>query len=92
MALTITIDKDSEDFIARMVADGRYGTAGEVINVGLRLVEAREKERQAKIEFLRAEIQKGFDSGPAIEINDINEFMENIKQRGLQRLARERAE
>ena len=33
-------------------------------------VEEREERRKAKLEALRAEIQKGFDSGPMEEIGD----------------------
>jgi len=38
------------------------------------------------LEALRAEIQKGFDSGPAEEV-DLHEWIEGIKARGRQRLA-----
>ena len=53
---------------------------------GLRLVEEREQRRQAKLEALRAEIQKGFDSGPAEEV-DLAEWIKEIKARGRQQLA-----
>ena len=33
------------------------------------MAEEREKRRKAKLEALRAEIQKGFDSGPAEEVD-----------------------
>ncbi len=56
------------------------------------LVEEREERRKAKLEALRAEIQKGFDSGPAEEV-DLAEWIESIKAQGRQRLAaRKRAE
>ena len=56
------------------------------------LVEEREEQRKAKLEALRAEIQKGFDSGPAEEV-DLTEWIESIKAQGRQRLAaRKRAE
>jgi antitoxin ParD1/3/4 len=53
---------------------------------GLRLIEEREERRKAKLEALRAEIQKGLDSGPAEEV-DIREMIESVKARGRQRLA-----
>jgi antitoxin ParD1/3/4 len=50
------------------------------------LVEEREERRKAKLEALRADIQKGFDSGPAEEI-DPAEWIKSIKVRGRERLA-----
>ncbi len=58
-------------FTADLVASGRYGSTSEVVREGLRLVEARE----AKLEQLRAAIQEGIDSGPAVPF-DLDEFLE----------------
>ena len=44
----------------------RYASASEVIRDGLRTLEERQKFRAMKLEALRAEIQKGADSGPGI--------------------------
>lgn len=35
-------------------------------------IEEREERRKATLEALRAEIQKGFDSGPMEEIGDVH--------------------
>ncbi len=86
MATSYSIGKHFEDMIEELLASGRYSTASEVMREGLRLVEEREERRKIKLEALRAEIQKGFDSGVAEEV-DISEWMESIKQRGRQRLA-----
>ncbi len=86
MATSYSIGRHFEEVIESLIEGGRYSTASEVIREGLRLVEEREETRKAKLEALRAEIQKGLDSGPAEEI-DITEFMESIKARGRQRLA-----
>ncbi|OQW76196.1 MAG: antitoxin [Proteobacteria bacterium ST_bin13] len=58
-------------FTADLVASGRYGSTSEVVREGLRLVEARE----AKLEQLRAAIQEGIDSGPAVPF-DLDAFLE----------------
>ncbi len=47
------------DFIAEKVKEGRFGSASDVIRAGLRLLE----EEEAKLERLRAEIDKGDASG-----------------------------
>ena len=86
MATSYSIGKHFEDMIEDLLKSGRYSTASEVMREGLRLVEEREERRKIKLEALRAEIQKGFDSGPAEEV-DLSEWMESIKQRGRQRLA-----
>jgi antitoxin ParD1/3/4 len=84
MATSYSIGKHFEGLIAGLIESGRYSTASEVMRDGLRLIEEREQRRQAKLEALRAEIQKGFDSGPAEEIGDM---FARIKAQGRKRLA-----
>ncbi len=86
MATSYSIGKHFEGMIESLIESGRYSTASEIMREGLRLVEEREERRKAKLEALRAEIQKGFDSGPAEEI-DPDELIRDIKTRGRQRLA-----
>lgn len=86
MASSYTIGKHFEDMIEGLLKSGRYSTASEVMREGLRLVEEREERRRVKLEALRAEIQKGLDSGPAEEV-DLHEWMESIREKGRQRLA-----
>jgi len=83
--INYSIDKHFEDLIEKLVGSGRYATASDVVCEGLRLVEEREERRKVKLEALRAEIQKGFDSGPMEEIGD--QWLEGIKVRGRERLA-----
>jgi antitoxin ParD1/3/4 len=84
MATSYSIGKHFEAVIKSLIDGGRYSTASEVIREGLRLVEEREETRKAKLEALRAEIQKGFDSGPAEEVGDM---FARIKAEGRKRLA-----
>jgi len=86
MATSYSIGKHFEEMIENLIASGRYSTASEIMREGLRLVEEREERRKAKLEALRAEIQKGFDSGPSEEV-DLAEFTQSIKTRGRERLA-----
>jgi len=85
MATSYSIGKHFEEFIDGLIESGRYSTASEVLRDGLRLIEEREERRRAKLDALRAEIQKGFDSGPAEEV-DVAEMIKSIKARGRQRL------
>jgi antitoxin ParD1/3/4 len=86
MATSYSIGKHFESLIESLIESGRYSTASEIMRDGLRMIEEREERRKAKLEALRAEIQKGFDSGPAEEI-EIGKFIEGVKARGRQRLA-----
>jgi antitoxin ParD1/3/4 len=84
MTTSYSIGKHFEGFIESLIESGRYSTASEVMREGLRLIEEREARRNAKLEALRAEIQKGFDSGPAEEVGDM---FARIKSEGRKRLA-----
>jgi antitoxin ParD1/3/4 len=85
MATSYSIGTHFEAFIESLIATGRYSTASEIIRDGLRLIEEREQRREAKLEALRAAIQEGLDS-PSEEV-DIDEWIEDVKRRGRQRLA-----
>jgi antitoxin ParD1/3/4 len=84
MATSYSIGKHFEGFIESLIESGRYSTASEVMRDGLRLIEEREEHRKAKLEALRSEIQKGFDSGPMEEIGDM---FARIKAEGRKQLA-----
>jgi antitoxin ParD1/3/4 len=84
MPSSYSIGKHFEAFIEGLIESGRYSTASEVLRDGLRMIEEREERRRVQLEALRAEIQKGFDSGPAEEVGDM---FERIKREGRKRLA-----
>ena len=58
VALTDHFDR----FIEDAVTSGRFSDASEVVSEALRLLEEREAEYQAKVEWLRAAAKKGFDA------------------------------
>ena len=47
--------------LERLVASGRYQNASEVLREGLRLIESRDAEEQARLEALRAAVRVGID-------------------------------
>jgi antitoxin ParD1/3/4 len=51
-----------DQFIEVNVRSGRFSNASEMVREGLRLLEQREKEDEAKLEWLRAAAREGFDS------------------------------
>jgi antitoxin ParD1/3/4 len=72
--LTDTLDR----FVAELVASGQYQNASEVVRAGLRLLKAEEETRARKLAALNAAIQEGIDSGPGIEIEDIDAFFDEL--------------
>jgi antitoxin ParD1/3/4 len=86
VATSYSIGKHFEGLIESLIESGRYSTASEIMREGLRLIEEREDRRKAGLEALRAEIQKGFDSGPSEEA-EVDDIIKAVKARGRQRLA-----
>ena len=72
--VTASLGPHYEEFIQNSILSGRYNNASEVVRAGLRLLEEREK----KIEYLRAAIQKGIDSG-ICENFDAEEHLKQLK-------------
>ncbi len=60
-----------EAFIKEQIRQGRYASASEVVRDGLRALEDREKFRAAKLDALRADIQRGADSGKGIPADKV---------------------
>lgn len=51
-----------DKFIAAGIEKGRYSNASEVVREGLRMLEQREMEERAKVEWLRGAAQEGIDA------------------------------
>ncbi|MEE8059810.1 MAG: type II toxin-antitoxin system ParD family antitoxin [Pseudomonadales bacterium] len=80
----VSLGKHYETYVQRLLETGRYNTTSEVIRDGLRLLEEQQQEKQLHLEKLRAEIQKGIDSG-----SDGDMDIHQIKQEAKVRLAQE---
>ena len=57
--MNVSIGDRWQGFVERIVRDGRYGSASEVVREGLRLVE----EREAKLVALRATLNASIAAG-----------------------------
>lgn len=57
--MNVSVGDRWEGFISRIVQDGRYGSASEVVREGLRLVE----EREAKLQALRRTLSDAIEVG-----------------------------
>jgi antitoxin ParD1/3/4 len=58
---SVVIGDKLADFVDRQVAEGRYGSASDVVRAGLRLLE----EQETKLAALRAALIEGEESGAA---------------------------
>ncbi|MBV8745267.1 MAG: type II toxin-antitoxin system ParD family antitoxin [Xanthobacteraceae bacterium] len=63
MPSSYTLGEHFEAFVKEQVDGGRYASASEVIRDGLRLLEEEQQRRQAVLDGLRGEIEKGRRSG-----------------------------
>jgi antitoxin ParD1/3/4 len=57
--MNVSIGERWREFVERIVSDGRYGSASEVVREGLRLVEEREAKLLALQATLNASIAQG---------------------------------
>ena len=68
---SVSLGEHFQGFIEGQIADGRYGSASEVVRAGLRLLESQEM----KLATLRAALAEGERSG-FIENFDFDAFIE----------------
>ncbi len=82
--MNVSLTPQLEDLVKKKVDSGLYGSASEVMREALRLLEERDRIHAMRFQELKAEIQKGLDSGEATPLN-----IGEIKARGRKRLAAE---
>jgi antitoxin ParD1/3/4 len=75
-----------DSFIETGVTSGRFSNASEVVREGLRLLEQREKEDKAKIEWLRAAAKHGVEDikrGDYVTLRsdrEIDDFVDELRR------------
>jgi antitoxin ParD1/3/4 len=81
----VNLTEHFDRFIETGITSGRYSNASEVVREGLRLLEQREQEDKAKIDWLRSAAKEGFDQldrGEGIEFASMDDFDVFIDQIG----------
>jgi antitoxin ParD1/3/4 len=66
--MNVSIGERWQAFVDRVVKDGRYGSASEVVREGLRLVE----EREARLQALRATLDASIAAGGEVTDEDLD--------------------
>lgn len=74
---SIRVDEKLAAFVEKQVEDGRYGSASEVIEDALRMLQESDA---ASLEAIRAAIQEGEDSGEPQPF-DFDEFLKEMHRK-----------
>lgn len=77
--MTVSLTPELDDFISSRLDAGRYVSASEVVREGLRLLEEKERLREARLIKLHQEIQVGLDQIEAGEVVDAEETFDEIE-------------
>ena len=82
MTMNVNLSPHLEDMVRQKVSSGLYTSASEVVREALRMMEAQDQLRAAKLEQLRQDIREGLESGDPTPWD-----AEEIKREGRQRRA-----
>ena len=92
----VNLTEHFDRFIQTGVTSGRFSNANEVVREGLRLLEQREQEDTAKLEWLRAAAKEGFDAadrGDYVALRsdrEIDDFVDRVRRGVTEKLSAER--
>ena len=89
MSMNVSLPPELEARVRKRVESGMYGSASEVIREALRLFEAYEQVKTAKLDSLRQDIAKGMNDAKNGRTKEID--FESLKQHGRQLLQTRKA-
>jgi antitoxin ParD1/3/4 len=87
----VNLTEHFDQFIDAAVESGRFSNASEIVREGLRLLEQREREDQAKIEWMRSAAKESFgaiERGDSISLGsdaEIASFLQGARKKALAR-------
>jgi antitoxin ParD1/3/4 len=79
----VNLTEHYDQFIEDEIASGRFTDASEIVREGLRLLEQREEEDRAKLQWLRAAAQEAFgqlDRGEGIRFSSVDDLAAHIEK------------
>jgi antitoxin ParD1/3/4 len=92
----VNLTEHFDRFIQTGITSGRFSNASEVVREGLRLLEQREQEDKAKIEWLRGAAREGFDAadrGDYVGLRsdrEIDDFVDQVRREVSKKLVAEK--
>ena len=92
----VNLTEHFDRFIETGITSGRFSNASEVVREGLRLLEQREQEDKAKIEWLRGTAKEGFDAadrGDYVSLRsdqEIDDFVDQVRREVSEKLVAEK--
>jgi antitoxin ParD1/3/4 len=89
MSMNVSLPPELEARVRQRVESGMYGSASEVIREALRLFEAYEQVKTAKLDSLRQDIAKGLNDVKGGRVKEVD--FASLKQQGRQSLKTRRA-
>lgn len=87
----VFLSEQFDSFIATGIEEGRYSNASEVVREGLRLLQQRDAEDRAKIEWLCGAAQDAIhslDCGQGRVFSSMDEMADHIRELGRRASAR----
>lgn len=79
----VVVTDHQAKLIEKLVSSGRYQNASEVLRDGLRMVEARDAQEEAKLKALREAVQLGIDdieAGRYIEFESFDAMDQYLRE------------
>ncbi|MDD5384282.1 MAG: type II toxin-antitoxin system ParD family antitoxin [Gallionella sp.] len=89
MSMNVSLPPELEARVRQRVESGMYGSASEVIREALRLFDAYEQIKTAKLDSLRQDIAKGLNDAANGRVKEID--FASLKQQGRQLLKTRKA-
>lgn len=83
--MNVSLTPELERFITGNVASGRYQSASEVIREALRMLEERQRIREAAINDLRGKIAVGLEQIERGEVHDGEQVFRELEERSRKR-------
>jgi antitoxin ParD1/3/4 len=81
----VNLTEHFDRFIETRVTSGQFSNASEVVREGLRMLEQRDREDKAKLQWLRAAAKEGFNSidrGEGLEFETVDDLEDYVHQVG----------
>ena len=92
----VNLTEHFDRFIETGITSGRFSNASEVVREGLRLLEQREQEDKARIDWLRGAAKEGFDAadrGDYVTLRsdrEIDDFVDQVRREVSEKLLAEK--